>query len=183
MALKATIYKAELNIADMDRHYYRDHALTLACHPSETLERLMVRLLAYCLFADEALGFCKGLSADDEPDLWQKDLTGAITRWIEVGLPDERRLRRACGRAQEVIVLAYGGRATDLWWQQNAAALARNNNLRVLAISAEQASLLTTLGQRSMRLDCLIQDGQAWLADARQRHEMTPRQLHPSNQG
>lgn len=177
MALKATIYKAELTIADMDRHYYHDHALTLACHPSETLERLMVRLLAYCLFADEALSFCKGLSTDDEPDLWQKDLTGAITRWIEVGLPDERRLRRACGRAREVIVLAYGGRATDIWWQQNGSALARNRNLRVLMVSPEQTAWLTRLGQRSMRLDCLIQEGQVWLADTEQRHEVTPQLL------
>ncbi len=97
MALKATIFKAELQIADMDRNYYRDHSLTLARHPSETDERLMVRLLVFALHAGEALSFGRGLSAEDEPDLWERDLTGSITTWIDVGLPDERRLRKACG--------------------------------------------------------------------------------------
>jgi hypothetical protein len=100
MALKSTIYKAELQIADMDRHYYAQHSLTLAKHPSETEERLMVRLIAFALFANESLTFGKGLSDDDEPDLWQKDLTGAIELWMNVGLPDEREIRKACGRAK-----------------------------------------------------------------------------------
>lgn len=117
MALKSTIFKAELAIADMDRHYYRDHALTLARHPSETDERLMVRLLAFALLADERLEFGKGLSDTDEPDLWQKDLTGAIDTWVEVGLPDERRIVRAAGRAERVVVLAYGGNQASIWWK------------------------------------------------------------------
>src|SRR6056297_2009370 len=109
MALKATIFKAALNIADMDRHYYGDHQLTLAQHPSETAERLMVRLLAFALNASETLTFTKGISTDDEPDLWQKSLSDDIELWIELGLPNESRLRKACGRAQRVIVYAYGG--------------------------------------------------------------------------
>ena len=108
MALKSTIYKAELQIANMDRHYYGDHSLTIARHPSETDERMMVRVAAFALFASERLEFCKGLSDTDEPDLWQKDLTGAIETWIEVGQPDERRIAKASGRADEVIVIAYG---------------------------------------------------------------------------
>lgn len=110
MALKATIFKADLQIADMDRGYYGGHALTLARHPSETDERMMVRLLAFALFAGERLAFGRGLSAEDEPALWQKDLTGAVELWIEVGLPDERDIRKACGRADRVVVLCYGGR-------------------------------------------------------------------------
>jgi len=102
MALNATIFKAVLQIADMDRNYYRDHALTIARHPSETDERMMVRLLAFVLHAHEALSFGKGLSADGEPDLWQKDLTGAIELWIDVGQPDEKSIRKACGRAKQV---------------------------------------------------------------------------------
>jgi uncharacterized protein YaeQ len=107
MAIKATVFKADLQIADMDRHYYAGHALTLARHPSETDERMMVRLLAFALFADDALTFGKGMSSDDEPDLWHKDLTGEIKRWIEVGLPDERAIRKACGRG-DVVVISYG---------------------------------------------------------------------------
>lgn len=110
MALKSTIYKAELQIADMDRHYYADHALTVARHPSETDERMMVRIVAFALFAHERLEFCKGLSDVDEPDLWQKDLTGAIDVWIEAGQPDERRIAKAAGRAGQVTVIAYGGK-------------------------------------------------------------------------
>src|SRR5512147_3279852 len=106
MALKSTIFKAELQISDMDRNYYGSHSLTIARHPSETDERMMVRLLAFALHANEGLAFGRGLSTDDEPDLWQRDLTGAIRLWIDVGLPDEKLLRRACGRADEVVVYA-----------------------------------------------------------------------------
>ena len=108
MALKATIFKVGLQVADMERGYYGDHALTVARHPSETDERMMLRVLAFALHAGPDLAFGKGLSTDDEPDLWQRDLTGAIALWIDVGQPDEKLLRRACGRAREVVVYAYG---------------------------------------------------------------------------
>ena len=107
MALKATIYKAELQIADMDRNYYQEHLLTLARHPSETDERMMIRLLAFAIHASDSLTFTKGLFDTEEPDLWQKDLTGAIQLWIEVGQPDEKRLMKACGRSEHVIVYSY----------------------------------------------------------------------------
>ncbi len=166
MALKATIFKAELQVADLDRHYYADHCLTLARHPSETDERMMVRLLAFARHADEALQFTKGLCADDEPELWQKDLTGAIELWIDVGLPDEKRLRRACGRARRVVVYAYGGRAVDIWWEQNAAALGRLDNLAVYTLPAAATAALAELAQRSMMLQCTLQEGQVWIGDA-----------------
>src|SRR5471032_971236 len=102
MALKSTIYKANLQVADMDRHYYADHALTIACHPSETPERMMVRVLAYALNAHERLGFGKGLSDVEDPDLSLKDLTGRVQLWIEVGLPDDKTVLKACGRADAV---------------------------------------------------------------------------------
>lgn len=165
MALKSTIFKADLQIADMDRGYYQGHALTIAQHPSETDERMMVRLLAFARHADDALVFGKGLSTDDEPDLWQKDLTGAIELWIDVGLPDEKRVRKACGRAVQVVVYSYGGRGADIWWSQNAAKLERLDNLTVVNLPAEASQILERLAQRSMRLQCTIQDGQIWLAD------------------
>ena len=115
MALKATIFKAAVQIADTDRNYYQTHALTLARHPSETDERMMVRLLAFALHAHESLLFGKGLSADDEPDLCRKDLTGAIQLWIDVGQPDEKRLRKACGRASQVVVYSYGTTSARAW--------------------------------------------------------------------
>lgn len=163
MAPNATIFKAVLHIADVDRHYYEDHTVTLARHPSETDERMMARILAFVLYADPALIFGKGLSSEDEPDLWRKDLTGAIELWIEVGLPDEKRIRRACGRARQVVVLTYGGRVADMWWQQNKAALQRQDNLAIINLAAEESRALAALAARGMQLQCTLQEGELWL--------------------
>lgn len=163
MALKSTIFKVELQIADLDRNYFQSHALTVARHPSETDERMMVRILAFAIYADEALCFGKGLSAEDEPDLWRKDMTGAVDLWIETGLPDEKRIRRACGRARRVVVLTYGGRVADLWWQQNESALRRQDKLTILNLPAEESRALAALAERGMQLQCTLQDGELWL--------------------
>lgn len=160
MATGASIHKVELQIADIDRHYYRDHALTVACHPSETAERLMVRLLAFALYAHEALAFGRGLSTPDEPDLWRKDLTGSIDLWIDVGQPDERNIRRACNRARQVVVICYGGRGADLWWSQNGEQLKRQSNLTVLNLPFADTKALAAFVDRNMRLQCNVQDGQ-----------------------
>ena len=166
MALTATIRKAELQISDMDRGYYATHNLTLAQHPSETDERLMVRLLAFALYAEDRLEFGKGLSNEEEPDLWRKDYTGLIEQWIDLGQPDESRVRKACGRAREVVVVNYGGRAADLWWDRNAALLARHRNLTVLDIAPESVEAITALMVRSMRFIVMIQDGEMqWMTD------------------
>lgn len=165
MASNATIFKATLQIADMDRNYYADHVLTIARHPSETDERMMVRLLAFVRHAHDTLAFGRGLSADDEPDLWRRDLTGAVELWIEVGQPDEKRLRKACNRAARVCAINYGGRGADLWWEQNRAALERLDNLMVLNLAYEEGRALAGLARRGMQLQCTVQDGQLWLAD------------------
>jgi uncharacterized protein YaeQ len=162
MALKATIFKAEIQIADMDRQYYADHALTLARHPSETDERMMMRLLAFVRHADPALAFGKGLSDVDEPDLWQKDLTGAIDLWIEVGQPDEKTILKACGRASQVIVYSYSSNS-DIWWKQLGSRVERARNLTVLNLDSDTSLALSKLAQRTMQLQCTLQDGQIWL--------------------
>lgn len=165
MAIKATIFKANLHIADMERHYYQDHALTLAQHPSETDERLMVRLLAFAIHASEHLEFGQGMTNDEEADLWQKDLTGAIKLWIDVGIPDEKLVRKACGRADHVVVYAYGGRTADLWFAQNSGLFERQQNLTIINLPVESTKALARLVQRTMDLQCTIQDGQVWLSD------------------
>jgi uncharacterized protein YaeQ len=165
MALKSTIFKAELSVADIDRGYYRDHALTIARHPSETDERMMARLLAFALHADDALEFGRGLSTDEEPDLWRRDLTGVVLQWIDVGLPEEREVRKACGRAREVHVLAYGGRAVDLWWQGARKKLELQDQLAVREVPIEASRALATLAARSMRLQVTIQEGHVFVAD------------------
>jgi uncharacterized protein YaeQ len=177
MALKATIFKAELQIADMDRRYYGDHTLTIARHPSETDERMMVRLLAFAMHADGALSFGRGLSTDDEPDLWQKDLTGTIEIWIDVGLPDEKRVRRACGRARQVFVYSYGGRGAELWWDQVNAKLGRVENLSVISLPAASTQALATLAFRNMQLQFTIQEGQIWISDKDKVVEVGPATL------
>ena len=174
MATKATIFKADLQIVDMDRNYYQEHALTLARHPSETDERMMLRLLAFAHNASDTLTFTRGLSSSDEPDLWQKDLTGAIEYWIELGQPDEKRLRKACGRSQQVLVYCYSGNSADIWWQQNSAALANIKNLAVLNIPAEKSKALAQLAQRNMQLQATLQDGEMWIADSESNVEVTP---------
>jgi len=175
MALKATIFKAELQIADMERGYYHDHAVTVARHPSETDERMMVRLLAFALNADESLTFGAGLSTDDEPDLWRKDLTGSIETWIDVGLPDEKRIRKACGRANAVFVYSYGGHAAQLWWQQVGDKLARSHKLTVIELPQAGTRALAALAARNMKLQYTIQDGQVWVADDRESVQLDPK--------
>ncbi len=163
MALKSTIFKIELHIADLDRNYFQTHALTLARHPSETDARMMVRVVAFMLHAHEALEFGKGLSTEDEPDLWRKDLTGAIEQWIDVGLPEERRLRRACGRAAHVSVVTYGGRTAELWWEQNQSQLTKLDKLTVINLPQVQVEVLAAWVTRTMQINCTVQEGELWL--------------------
>ena len=165
MALKATIFKADLSISDMARNYYHDHSLTLARHPSENDERMMVRLLAFALHADEALAFGNKIGNEDEPDLWLKDPTGAIDLWIDVGQPDEKQVRRACGRSRQVFIYTYGGHSADVWWNQARPVLEKSRNLNVINLPAAVVPAMAKLAQRTMKLQCTIQDGQVWLSD------------------
>ena len=174
MALKSTVVKLELQVNDLDRHYYETHALTIAQHPSETDERVMVRVLAFALNAAPALEFGKGLSSEDEPDLWQRDLTGSIEKWIEVGQPDEQQIRRACGRATQVIVYTYSGRSADVWWEKNRVAFDRCRNLSVYDIPADASQTLAALAQRSMSLQCMVQDGHVQVMDTQAAIDITP---------
>ncbi len=178
MALKSTIYKAHLQIADMDRQVYVDHPLTLALHPSETEERLMVRLLAFALQVpgDDHRGmlqFARGLSDADEPDLWQHDLSGQLVHWVEVGQPDERRLTKACGRSERVSVYAYG-HAVPIWWAGIENKLSRLNRLNVWQLPHDQAQALSALAQRSMQWQVTIQDGQVWISTDQTSVTVTP---------
>jgi len=165
MALKATIFKACLQVSDIDRNYYGEHPLTLARHPSETDERMMMRVLAFALNAHEHLAFGKGLSATDEPDLWRKDLTGQILHWIDVGQPDEKRLMRASGRSDRVTVYAYGYKAAQ-WWQANSGRLGRAKNLAVWRVPGEASESVAKLAERAMQLQCMVQEGQVWFSSA-----------------
>lgn len=163
MAANATLYKAHLDISDIDRGYYANHSMTIAQHPSETFERLVVRLLAFVLHAHEYLSFGAGISSDDEPDLWIRSPTGEIDCWIDLGQPEEARVRRACSRARAVVIVNYGGRAADIWWEKCGGALTRHDKLTVIDIAAESVTALAALsahGGRAIRWQCVLQEGE-----------------------
>jgi len=174
MALKSIILKAEIQITDMDRNYYHDHQLTLAQHPSENDTRLMVRLLAFCLHASEAMQWTKGLSTDDEPDIWQKSLSDEVEVWIDLGHPDEKRIRKACGRAQHVLIYTYQHRSSQVWWEQQQNKLQRFQNLSVYHLDDDSVQALSQMAARSMHLQCTIQDAQVWFSDGENAVEITP---------
>lgn len=180
MALRSTIYKVELQISNLDRGYYGQHALTLARHPSETEERLMIRLLAFALHAGEDLAFGKGLSTDDEPALLEISPGGELMHWIEVGLPDESRLRKGCQRARRATLLAYGGRAVDPWWAQVGPQLDRYSHLVVWRIADAESAALAALASRAMQVDCTIQEGTLWVGVGNQSVQITPECLKPA---
>ncbi len=163
MAIKAIIHKALLNIANMDSHYYAEHNLTIAKHPSETDLRMMVRLLAFILNADEDLAFTKGISQDDEPDLWKKSLDGEIELWIDLGQPDEKRIKKACGRSKQVIIYTYQEGMATAWWKSLQTSLTRFTNLKVMFLESEGE--LEALAKRAMNLQANISDGELTLME------------------
>ena len=175
MALRSTIFKANLSVADIDHGYYADHALTLARHPSETDERMMVRLLALALNAhalqdvcdgDGTLAFGAGLSDPDDPDVWLKDFRGDVRLWIEVGQPEERPILKACQRADAVHLYAFAHSA-DVWWRGMQGKLARMDKLQVWRVPSEASGQLAKMAERSMQLQATIQDGALLMGDAR----------------
>lgn len=177
MPPNATIYKAMLQISDLDRQYFQDHTLTLARHPSETEERLMVRVLAFALHADKALSFGRGIGTEDEPALWQRDDTGTINLWIEIGQPDEKTLRQTCGRAKQVVVYAYGARSAEVWWANQRQSIDRLKNLSVTLLPMESIRVLAEMARPSMQLQWTIQDGHLWIADGTQTLEIELQRL------
>jgi len=163
MATKATIYKALLNIANMDSHYYVEHNLTMAKHPSETDLRLMVRLIAFILNAEEGLEFTKGISQEDEPDLWKKSLGGDIELWIDLGQPDEKRIKKACGRSEQVIIYTYQEGMATAWWKSIETSLTRFSNLKVVYLEMEGD--IEALSKRAMNLQANIVDNELTLIE------------------
>lgn len=166
MAIKSTIFKANVQIADVDHGYYADHALTLARHPSENDERMMVRLVALALNAhqlndtcngDGTLGFGAGLSDPEEPDVQLVDFTGRKRLWMEVGQPEDKPLSKACSKADAVLLYAFSSSA-DIWWNGIKNKLSRLDKLQVWRLPTEQSQALVSLAQRSMQLQATIQE-------------------------
>ena len=162
MALKAKIYKATINLADMDREYYDTINLTIAQHPSETEQRMMVRLIAFILNAHEDLQFGKGLSDEDEAAIWQINYSSVIDLWVELGQIDQKRIKKACSRSKKVKLYCYGS-SVDVWWSQNQSKMRQFEQLTIEQFSTETTDALVKLVDRNMDFQCSIQDGQLWL--------------------
>ncbi|GAB5413448.1 MAG: YaeQ family protein [Congregibacter sp.] len=177
MALKSTIIKIKLTVSDMDRHVYQDFPLAVARHPSETDARMMLRVAAFAMHADERLAFGRGISTQDEPDLWRQELNGDISLWVELGTPDPDRLRKACGRAEQVVLYAYGERRFSVWWEKHAPALARFSNLMVYEISDNEHEDLAALASQGsgLELQCTISDAELWISDSERSVEINPK--------
>lgn len=165
MAIKSTVFKVDLQITDLDRDYYQSHLLTVARHPSETNERMMMRIIAFALHASDELTFTKGISSDEEPDIWERNLTDEIMTWIDLGQPDEKRIRQACGKSKSVVIYTYNKRSATIWWDQIKAKLERFKNLSVINFSVTNADELESMIDRTIELQCTIQDGQIWLSN------------------
>ena len=170
MAISSTINKVSLSIANMDTHYYQSHELTVAQHPSENQFRFMIRIIAFILNADEQLTFTKGMNNEDEPELWKKSLADEIELWVDFGQLDEKRIRKACGRAKQVIIYTYHEGKSSVWWQQQKEKCERFNNLSVIQVNATD---IDSLLQRSMQLQCNIQDGVMYLSNEKEAHTIT----------
>lgn len=177
MALKATILKVKLSLSDMDRHVYQDFSFTVAQHPSETNQRLMVRILTFALNACEGLEFTKGLCEEDEPELWHVNYSEEIELWIDLGLPDEKRVKKASNRSKRVRIYSYGEGAQDIWWQKNAQKLNKLDNLEIFSLSFATTQELAGMISRGMQLSVTVQDGQVWFSDENSSVLVEPKQL------
>ena len=169
MALKATVYKANLSISNMDLHYYKDHNLILAKHPSESNSRMMFRLLAFSLLAQEEPEFTKGISSENEPSLWCHNLSGEITHWIELGQPTEKRIRQACSKADQVTIFTYQPNAGKQWFHSIESQIQRFKGLQIVHFSILENQSLEGLVERNMELSCTIQDSEIWLSSENNR--------------
>ena len=174
MALKATIFKADVSISDMDRQYYQSHHLTVARHPSETDARMMLRIVAFILNASDTLEFTKGLSEVDDPDLWQKSLTDEIELWLELGQPSEQRIKKGCNQAKCMKIYSYADNGFETWWSKEKNKVWVRENLQVITVDASLAEQLSALVDRNMQIQATIQDGQVWLMIGETSVELVP---------
>ena len=178
MALRSTIYKVDLHVSDSDRNYYNTHSLTVAQHPSETAERMMVRLVLFALYAQDDLVFTKGLSDVDEPDMWVKDLTGQIQLWLEVGQPDEKRILKASSKSDQVVICAYAGQASKVWWSGIKNKIERAKNVRVICLPQVVTKSFAAWVERGMPLHINIQEGEILISSDKGQENFSVEQLN-----
>lgn len=167
MALKPTIYKFRIALTDMNRDYYDSLNLTIAQHPSENEERMMARVLAFCLNATPDLQFTKGLSSIEEPDIWLKTLDDQIDLWIEAGEPDHERVKKATRLAKQVKVYSFNSKS-DVWWKQNQAKFAPLK-AQVVRFDSQGIQAFSQMTARTLDLGVMLSGETAYIsADSQQ---------------
>lgn len=164
MALKATIFKAKVSLSNLNIHHYDDLTLTIARHPSENNLRMMVRILAYLMSAQEELSFTKGISSDSEPDIWKINHDGSIDHWIELGNLDERRIRQSCAKAKKVTIYTYQGNQSLSWFKTLENGLSRFENLDIINFTFPNDQSIEDFAERGMNISCTIEDSEIWLS-------------------
>ncbi|MGZ3788081.1 MAG: YaeQ family protein [Bacteriovorax sp.] len=169
MALKATIYKAKLSVANLNIHHYQDYNLTIAKHPSETNLRMMYRIVAFALLCQENLEFTKGLSTDSEPDLWKINYDGSVDHWIELGHPDERRIRQICSKAKQVSIYTYQDNTSLNWFKSIESVLHRFDHLSVTHLTVLDGQNIEDIVERGMNFSVSIEDNELWLSNEKER--------------
>ena len=180
MAENATIYRFTIDLTDLDRNVYEKLSVHVALHPSETLERMAMRVLAYCLNYDEQLSFTKGLSSDSEPDLWHKSYSDEIELWLELGLPDAKRIKKACSQSKQVKLYAYGGQGVNNWWDSIKKDVCKQGNITIYRFDLEPVENFAKGIARTTSLSCMIQDGSINLSWADQMQDITISEIYSS---
>jgi len=168
MAIGASIYKVNLNLSNFNTHYYHDFNLTMAKHPSENEARMMFRLAAFCYCAHEDLEFTKGLSTQDEPELWQKDLTGDILHWIELGQPDEKRIKQAAGKSRKVSIFTTNPNSA-LEWESKIKKKVSSDKVNIYHLDVTDNGPIDRFVEKSMILSCTLEDNLMHLSNDRER--------------
>lgn len=176
MAIKPTIYKLSIAISDFNRDYYDSVNLTVALHPSETVQRMMARIVAYCLNAQDNITFTKGLSNIEEPDIWVKTLDDQITLWIEVGEPSPERIKKSSRIAPEVKFYSFNSKS-DTWWKQSKDKVSQFKNVKFYQFDWPQIQLLATFAERSMDWSLSISGDTVYIAAENQECELVVREL------
>lgn len=172
MALGSSIHKVTVDLSDIDNNKYIDFSLTLALHPSETEERMMIRLLAFMFAHDENLEFSDGLNNPDLPDIWQKNLMGDVEHWIDVGQPDEKRMRKASGRSEQVSVFTFNSYKSEFWLEKISPKIKKNKKISIYTLQVFGDLKLESLVKRTMKFNCLIEDKTIFISDQEHRIEI-----------
>ncbi|MDX2470131.1 MAG: YaeQ family protein [SAR324 cluster bacterium] len=165
MALKANIAKVNLTLSNINDHYYEDYRLTLAQHPSETDLRMIIRLAAFGLFASEGLEFTKGISTDEEPDIWSHKATGEIEHWIDLGQPTEKRIRQSISKAEKITIVGYHKEKFSRWFKGLDKKFLAQKKLEIYFLESVGTSKPEDLVQKTMDLSCTIQEDQMLLGN------------------